>query len=203
MKKLIAGLILSLMGMGLVQAQFNTDSKMVGASSSMDFGLFSRKNKNTDTKTGTMAFNLNPRLGYFVDNMFAAGIDMDVNMSRRKFEDNDPTSSNSYTAGFFTRYYYQTASPVVPFGEFNAGLGRSVDKSTDFSGETVKSKNNILYTGVGGGAAFFLSDNFALETMLLYDLERQKNPDTDGKYLTHSFILKFGFTFFFSSVLQE
>ena len=85
----------------------------------------------------------------------------------------------------------------------DVGHSQSVDKSTDFSGETVKSKNNILYTGVGGGAAFFLSDNFALETMLLYDLERQRNTDKDGKYLTLSFILKFGFTFFFSSVLQE
>ena len=203
MKKFITGSILALLGMGLVQAQFNTDSKMVGASSSMDFGIFSRTDKESDIKTGTIKFDLNPRFGYFIDNMFAAGMDMGVSTSRKKVGENDPTSENEYTLGFFSRYYYQTASPVVPFGEINAGLGRSVSKSTVFTEEKVKYKDNILYAGAGVGAAFFLADNFALEGMLMYDLHRIKDLDTDGKHNTHGLLLKFGFTFFFNSLLQE
>ena len=203
MKKIVTGFILAFLAMGLVHSQFNTDSKMVGASSSMDFGFFSAKGGESDIKTKTIGFDFNPRFGYFVDNMFAAGMDMDLNIRRTKEGDLDPRSNNSYSVGFFSRYYYQTASPVVPFGEINAGLGRSVSKYTDFTGETAKSKHNLFYAGVGGGAAFFLADNFALEGMLLYDFERQKNTDTDGKYNTHGLLLKFGFTFFFNSLLQE
>jgi hypothetical protein len=203
MKKIITAFILAFLAMGLVHSQFNTDSKMVGASSSMDFGLFSSKDGGSDIKTKTITYDLNPRFGYFVDNRFAAGMDMDISMSRTKVGENDPTSSNSYTVGCFSRYYAQSVGSVVPFGEVNAGLGRSVSKSTDFSGETVKYKHNIFYAGAGGGAAFFLADNFALEGMLLYDFTRYKNPDTDGKHATHGLLLKFGFTFFFNSLLQE
>ncbi len=203
MKKIITVSILALLGIGLVQAQFNTDSKMVGASSSMDFGFFSQKDGGSDVKTKTIGFDLDPRFGYFIDNRFAAGVDMAINMNRTKVGDYDPTSSNSYTLGCFSRYYAQSVGSVVPFGEVNAGLGRSVSKSTDFMGETVKYKHNIFYAGAGGGAAFFLADNFALEGMLMYQYERQKNPDTDGKHSTHGLLLKFGFTFFFNSLLQE
>jgi hypothetical protein len=202
MKKLIAGILLAFMGMVLVQAQFNTDSKMVGASSAMNFGLFSQKDAASDVKTKTINFNLNPRFGYFVDNMFAAGMDMGISTSRTKIGDLDPYSYHTYTLGFFSRYYYQTAAPVVPFGEINAGLGRSVSKSVS-AGETVKSKHNIFYLGAGGGAAFFVADNFALEGLLLYNFNRQKNPDTDGKHNRHGLMLEFGFTFFFNSLLQE
>ena len=202
MKKIFVGLLLTVFWMGFVHAQFNTDSKMVGASTAMDFGFFSRTDKSTDENTKTMSFNLNPRFGYFIDNMFAAGMDMDISTSRSKFEDNDPYSYNSYTAGFFTRYYYQTAAPVVPFGEINGGLGRSVSKST-FMGETTKSKHNIIYVGAGGGAAFFVADNFALEGLLLYEFNRQKNPEGGGKHVTHGLMMQFGFTFFFNSLIQN
>ena len=202
MKKLFTGIILVVSGLGCIHAQFNTDSKMVGASSYMDLGLIAQKNKETDTKTKNMVFDINPRFGYFIDNMFAAGMDLDISMSRRKVGDLDPTSSNYYATGFFTRYYYQTASPVVPFGEFNAGLGRSVSKYVS-AGESFKTKQNILYAGAGAGAAFFLADNFALERLLIYTFRRQNNPETDVVNVTHSLMLECGFTFFFDSMLQQ
>ena len=106
------------------------------------------------------------------------------------------TLSSITTISFW--YRISSASTAIPFGEMNAGLGRDVYKTS--TGET---KQNILYVGVGGGAAFFLADNFALEGMLLYDFHRQKNIATDGINKKHGLLLKFGFTFFFSSILQE
>jgi len=203
MKKITAGIVLTFICLTMVNAQFNTDSKMVGASSALNLGLSSSKYAESDIKTNNLYLYMNPRFGYFIDNMFAAGMDLGISTSRSKEGENDPTSYNSYLAGFFTRYYYQTAAPVVPFGEVNAGIGRSVSKYTDFTDEVQKTKHNILYAGAGAGAAFFVADNFALEGLLIYTYSRQKNTATDGKSNQHGVAVEFGFTFFFNSLLQK
>jgi outer membrane protein len=185
-------------------AQFNTNSKMVGASSSLDFGLFSEKDGVTDEKTSYTHFDLTPKAGYFIRNRIGLGGELSFSSSRSKFEGAEPSTQTDWRIGPFARYYYKTVSWFVPFGEVGTGYGNDVVKSTDpFSGAELKTKHNVFYVGLGAGAALFLADNFSLEALLMYQFENAKNPEGGGSHATSGVMLQFGFSFYFNSLLQD
>ena len=185
-------------------AQFNTNSKMVGASSSLDFGLLSEKDGVTDEKTSITQFDLTPKAAYFIRNRIGIGGQLSLSSTRSKFEGGDPYSYTEWRIGPFARYYYKTVSWFVPFGEAGAGYGNDVDKYTDaITGEEFKAKHNVFYVGLGAGAALFLADNFSLEAMLMYHYENAKNPEGGGSHSTGGVMLGFGFSFYFNSLLQD
>ena len=112
-------------------AQFNTNSIMVGASSSLDFGLFWEKDDATDEKTSITQFDLTPKVAYFLQNRIALGGELYYSSSRDKVENSDPTVYTNWRIGPFSRYYYRTVSWFVPFGEAGIGYGNDIYKSTD------------------------------------------------------------------------
>lgn len=175
---------------------------MVGASSSMDFGFLSNKDKESGYRSNTIAIDLTPRAAYFISNGVGVGGDIGYYLSRSKTEDFDPSSSSGLRVGPFIRYYFKSVGPVRLFEEMNGGLGYSLSKYY-VMGEQQKNKHSIFYLGAGIGAAYFLADNFALEGMLNYSFERQKNRETKGIHNTHGVMLNFGFSFFFNSLLQD
>jgi opacity protein-like surface antigen len=184
-------------------AQFNTNSKMVGASSSLDFGLFAEKDDVTGEKTSLYQFDLTPKAAYFIQNRIAFGGELTYSASSSKLEGSDPTSTTNWYVGPFARYYYKTVSWFVPFGEAGLGYGNELYKWTDFSGASVKTKHNVYYARLGVGAAFFLADNFSLEGMLMYQWKKAKNPEGGGSHTTSGVMLGFGFVFYFNSLLQD
>ena len=183
-------------------SQFNSNSKMVGASSSLDFGFLSEKDDVSGEKTSIREFDLNPRAAYFLKNRIALGGDFNYASSRSKIDGSDPASDINWRIGPFARYYYKTVSWFVPFGEVKAGYGNDITKYS-FGGEEFKTKHNVWYVGLGVGAALFLADNFSLEAMLRYQYEKAKNPEGGGSHSTHGFMLGFGFSFYFNSLLQD
>jgi hypothetical protein len=202
MKTLTLSIILCVVSASLVTAQFNTGSKMVGASSSMDFGLLSSKDKDSEYRTNTITVDLTPRAAYFVSNGVGIGGDIMYSLSRSKTEDLNPSSNSGVSLGPFIRYYFKSVGPIRFFEEMNAGLGYSVSKYY-IGEEQQKNKHISYYLGAGIGAAYFLADNFALESMLNYSFEHQKNKTSGGSHNSHSIMLNFGFSFFFNSLLQE
>jgi hypothetical protein len=183
-------------------AQFNTGSKMVGASTSLDLGFSSQKDEGSDASTKYTTIDLNPRAAYFIQNGIAVGADLGYYLSRSKYDDNDPYTTTQFLIGPFGRYYYKSIGPVRPFAEVKLGGGTSATRSY-LDGEKTTTRHNILYAGAGVGAAFFLADNFALEALLGYTYEHQKNPETDLSHNIHDIMLSFGFSFYFNSLLQE
>ena len=202
MKTLLLTIVLFVLSASLITAQFNTGSKMVGASSAMDFGFLTTKDKESEYRTNTIAIDLTPRAAYFVSNGVGIGGDIEYYLSRSKTEDLDPSSSSGLIVGPFIRYYFKSVGPVRLFEEMNGGLGFSVSKYY-VAGEQQKNKHRIIYLGAGMGAAYFLADNFALEGMLNYSFENQKNKEMGGSHNTHAIMLNFGFSFFFNSLLQD
>ena len=73
MKKTTLSLIISITLIAGAGAQFNTNSKMVGASSSLDFGLFSQKDDVTGEKSSLYNFDLTPKAAYFIQLCFWPG----------------------------------------------------------------------------------------------------------------------------------
>lgn len=183
-------------------AQFNTGSKMVGASTSLDLGFSSQKYTGSNEATKYTTIDINPRAGYFIMNGIAVGGDLGYYFSRSKYDGDDPYTTTEFRIGPFGRYYYKSVGPVRPFGEVKLGGGTSAYRYY-VTGEKNTTRHNILYAGAGVGAAFFLADNFALEALLGYNYDHLKNPDTDEKQNNHGVMLSFGFSFYFNSLLQE
>jgi opacity protein-like surface antigen len=184
----------------LAHAQFNTHSKLIGASSSLDFGLFSQKDDVTDEKVSIYNFELTPKAAYFIQNRIALGGEIHLSTSSSKPEGSDAIKSSSWLIGPFGRYYYKTVSGFVPFGEAGLGFGREVDKMTDFSGSPYTITHNIFYWRLGVGASVFLADNFSLEPMLAFRWEKAKNPEGGGSHTTQGIMFGLGFVFYFDSL---
>jgi hypothetical protein len=182
-------------------AQFNTGSKMVGASTSVNLGFSSEKYVGSEATKYT-TIDLNPRAAYFIKNGIAIGGDLEYYLSRSKYNDDDPYTTTEFRIGPFGRYYYKSVGPVRPFGEIKLGGGTSTTRSY-VTGEKTTTRYNILYAGAGVGAAFFLAENFALEALLGYTYDHFKNSDADEKQNNHGVMLSFGFSFYFNSLLQE
>ena len=185
-------------------AQFNTNSIMVGASSTLDFGLLSEKDDVTDEKISISQFDLTPKVAYFLQNRIALGGELYYSSNRSKFEGGDPYIQKEWRIGPFARYYYKTVSWFVPFGEAGIGYGNDLIKSTDaITGEEFKTKHNVFYINLGVGASVFLADNFSLEALMMYQFDSAKNPEGGGGHTTHGVMLGFGFSYYFNSLLQD
>lgn len=184
-------------------AQFNTNSKMVGASSSLNIGLFSEKDDVSGEKTSLYSFDLTPKAAYFIRNRIALGGELSFAASSSKLEGSDPVSSTNWYLGPFGRYYYKTVSWFVPYGEAGVGIGKEITKITDYLGEPITYKHNVFYFRAGVGASLFLADNFALEGMLAYQFKKSKNPEGGGSHSTSGAVIGFGFVFYFNSLLQD
>ena len=201
MKNYLLSVILLVFLSNLTMAQFNTGSKMVGASTSLDLGFSSEKYVGSEATKYT-TIDLNPRAAYFVQNGIAVGGDLNYYLSRSKYSSDDPYTTTEFRIGPFGRYYYKSVGPVRPFGEVKLGGGSSTTRSY-VTGEKTTTRHNIFYAGAGVGAAFFLAENFALEAMLGYTYDHLKNQETDEKQNNHGVMLSFGFSFYFNSLLQE
>jgi hypothetical protein len=202
MKNIFLSIIILVFFCSFATAQFNTGSKMVGASTSLDLGISSQKYVNSAAATKYTSIDINPRAAYFVMNGFAIGGDLNYYLSRSKYDDNDPYTTTEFLIGPFSRYYYKSVGPVRPFGEVKLGGGTSATRYF-VNGGKITTRHNILYAGAGVGAAFFLTDNFSLEALLGYTYNHLKNPDADEKQNNHGIMLSFGFSFYFNSLLQE
>jgi hypothetical protein len=202
MKNIFLSIILLVFFCSFARAQFNTGSKMVGASTSLDLGFSSQKYSDSPDASKYTTIDINPRAAYFIMNGWAVGGDLNYYLLRSKYDGNDPYTQTEFRIGPFGRYYYKAVGPVRPFGELKLGGGTSATR-TFINGTKTTTRHNILYAGAGVGAAFFLADNFSLEALLGYTYEHQKNPDTDETSNSHGIALSFGFAFYFNSLLQE
>lgn len=111
-------------------------------------------------------FNFTPEAGYFVIDKLAAGLFLDYEYYKDvDQDDNDSYKYSSFIIGPFAKYYiidYKNFWPYV-----GAGIGFGADKSSWDGSDAHKSK--LLNYRLGGGVAYFLSDNVALDLFLGYN----------------------------------
>lgn len=133
-----------------------------------NIGFTSNNDKNLEEKNNS--FNFNPKVGYFLTDKIAAGVDLSVGST--KFEDYAAGSesinkTSDFGVGLFGRYYFLNVGQR--FKTYTQlGVRYSSEKGeTETAGVTVKNPAvNTIGAGLGLGANYFLTPKIAINVAL-------------------------------------
>jgi hypothetical protein len=145
---------------------------------------------------------LTPRLGYFVWDNFAAGLDLSLGYDQKKEGlSGDLYKTSTFGVGPFLRYYY----PVNNFYLYGEVFARYLTRTAniDFSDNTlienIETKGEILKYGLALGMSLPLNEQTFFDTSIGYNFSRT-NPDVNGEYddywTAQIFSLQLGFSIF-------
>jgi outer membrane protein len=135
-------------------------------------------------ETKTSSINFNPKLGYFIGDKLALGVELDVFSGKRTQTDftvtpNDVNElkTDGFAAGVFARYYFlDLGQRFKTYAE--AGLGFGSSKTVNNSVETLKTSS--VGFGIDLGMNYFLTNRFAisfgLNNVLSYSSSTSKTP---------------------------
>lgn len=191
-------------------AQMNKGNLLLGASSNfnifgsgnnmeyMSIGFSTIKYDDTpDEKDKLISLNLNPKVGYFIIDNLAIGLDLNVGFSNQKSDDGSSTNNALIGVGPFVRYYVGKKK-IKPFLEANS-LFSTVNSKYDFDSEETEVKSKIKSFGGGVGIAIPMGDKFCFDALLSYSnltlKEDVRGIDRYGLKI-NSIGLKLGFTVF-------
>jgi outer membrane protein len=166
MKKTIVTLVVMLFAAAGAFAQVEKGTILVGASSNAGFTSFKQK----DADESTSQFNINAKVGYFVIDNLALGL----NLGYTSVKD----LGSSTAIGAFGRYYVN--GKIIIGAGFNSNKEKDDVSDTDFSYTTIP---------LEVGYAAFITDNIAIEPALGYTLY---SGDLEGS----AFGLNVGFTLY-------
>ena len=176
----LAGTGSSLMSLGFSTMKYKSDSD--------DF-----EERDPDKET---SFNLLPKVGYFVIDNLALGLDISIGYSNTKSGESDNKyETTMFSVGPFIRYYFQTKS-VLPFIEADASFGGQHIKDESNDNDS-KDKFSIMSFGGGIGLAAPLGERIMFDVLAGYDsLTIKDKEDNDDNYRTviGTLGLKIGFT---------
>lgn len=116
--------------------------------------------------------NLVPRIGYFIADNIALGLDVNLSYSLIKNESSGESQSYLFGGlGCFGRIYFPLTK-VYPFVELNAGLGNALlnEKITSYFYQESNESESFFYNLGGGlGLAFPLGKSFTFDIIAGYD----------------------------------
>ena len=141
----------------------------------------------------TTTTSINPKVGYFVTENIAAGIQGGVGLSKGKMGDIDAVDAITYSAGLFGRYYISPKKQFSVFAELGVNY---VATSNDFfkpegSTTAAKMKQNGFGAAFGPGINYFIAKNFAIEAGLgVLAYSNQKMDLMGAEVKTNSFALR-------------
>ena len=137
-----------------------------------------------------------PKVGYFLTDNLAAGIDLAFGWGKTEIPLTDfsvKANNALFGAGPFVRYYVPKGK-ILPFAEVNSIFGNQRTR-TDMIGDT---EGNTGITNIGGGLglALLLGERSSFDLLLNYSSNRA-NFESDGFYTRQNTIgIKFGYTIF-------
>jgi hypothetical protein len=161
MKKIVLSVVTIIALCAAAHAQTDKGDWMVGG------------NMIINTTSGNTQFTLHPNAGYFFARNFAAGADFQLSFGK--------TEQRKYTVfsvGPFARYYFDLKNDQLKLllhGSF--GIGTQTDKYPTF-----KNSSTTTEIFVGGGAAYFINQNVALEGIAGYNNTKVENIDASGGF---------------------
>ena len=197
------------------KAQMNQGKVLIGLSSRMgvyslisststdifSLGFSSIKSKSDaadfeeDPADKMSSINFQPKIGIFVIDNLALGLDFSLATFKYKEEsDDDETTISTFGVGPFIRYYLP-AEKIAPFFEANAVFGSRKYK-WDPSDED---KSSLFAIGGGAGVAVPLGDKVTFDLLIGYNSyeEKDKEDNEDNfRTVTGTFGIKFGFIVF-------
>jgi outer membrane protein len=122
----------------------------------------------TTDKTSSFGFSISPRVGKFLTEKVAVGLEVDFNYNHSKTPGVNEVISNSSTIGFspFLRYYVISFNKFSVFGQGNVGLSFSGSSTKTNGTSNDGPKITRISLNIAPGLAYDLSDKLSLETSL-------------------------------------
>jgi hypothetical protein len=165
MRKLTIALFFLLVSTVVTFAQTQQGNFLLGGGFGVSFG-----NKQIETpgpnnttivsKSRSTSLSFNPRVGFFIVNGFALGLDAEFRSTGERNRDNDVRTTSSYfTLGPFVRYYF----PINVFLDGRAGFGSGKGAASAGYNDA-----KVFSYSFGAGYAAFLNDYVALEPIIRY-----------------------------------
>ena len=150
----------------------------------------------------TLGFSFNPNVSYFFAKQLSIGLALPYSTNKSSSSGSPDTKVSSISVGPMIRYYFPFNKMAV-FPELQYTFGQQTTTGPVFSPqtgtvtvETIKSKLNMLRTGVG--VTYFLNSSIGVEGLLYY--LKSENKYDDGSQLSSSvsqFGINFGFQIYF------
>lgn len=214
--KLLAIIVFSFNSL-LVNAQTSKGKILVGASSNfgltgsgsdfMTVGFSTAKDKSDASGSGqsekqkSTSLNLVPKVGYFIADNLALGLDFNLGFSSNRSEDSEFKSNQTiFTVGPFVRYYIPTSS-ILPFLELSGSFGSAKTKN-EYGSPFIDDSEfvaSIVTFGGGAGVALPLGEKVTFDVSAGYYSttikDKEDNPDND-RTVIGTLGLKLGFTVF-------
>jgi len=160
MKKLILSLGFIIL-FTAIHAQTNRGDWMIGG------------NLRINTTESNNEFTFQPMAGYFFAKGFAAGAEFKLSFSKFGAE-----KSTALGAGPFARYYFNlNNSSFKPLIHSSFMMETVTTKQNG-----VKNSNTVSSLFIGGGAAYFINENVALEAIAGYNRSKYENVDSEGGF---------------------
>lgn len=168
----------------LLTAQTEQGKCFLQGSSNLGLDFGKNKYKHGGTTYGNykyFEFEFTPMAGYTIIDNLPVGLFMDVDLYKKTdIEDDDFSSTNSFSFGPFARYYFLDLDGFKPFAEAGIGIGTYSHKYDWGDGEE---KDNAFafefWAGVGG--TYFFTDSFGLDAMIGYEKESYKYKAEDDE----------------------
>ncbi|MGE5109184.1 MAG: outer membrane beta-barrel protein [Sphingobacteriales bacterium] len=127
-----------------------------------------------NTTSGDNSFTLAPSAGYFFGKNFAVG--SEITLSFSKLGD---AKTSIVGFGPFVRYYFELKDP-----KFKPLIHASFDVLSVTDKTPIdKTTNTATSFFIGGGGAYFINDNVALEGVLGYNNTKVENLSAEGGFL--------------------
>jgi hypothetical protein len=151
--------------------------------------------------TKITSLNLMPKVGFFVIDNLALGLDINLATTTSKSGGSDDKSTLSLlSAGPFVRYYIPSGS-VFPFLEVGGSLG-TVTSKNDYNGSESKSKSSANTYWAGAGLAFPVGERVTIDLLAGYHSMTLKNKEdnpNNSRYVIGSVGIKLGVVVFLGS----
>ncbi len=165
-------------------------SSMSSGSDIFKFGYSTTKTKSdtdgSENQDKSVSIFINPKVGYFVIDNLAIGLDLNVGFSTSKYlEDDDKYSYSTLIVGPFVRYYIPTTK-VLPFCELSGSFG-TLNSKSDYSDnsyrEDRKDKTGIMTFGGGIGLAAPLGERVMVDVLAGYNsfIYKHKEDNEDNE----------------------
>ena len=193
----------------ILSAQTSKGKFFIGAdftgSQNLEFSITQSKSDSDSgddpVKTKGFSFDLMPKVGYFVIDNLALGLDFTLSAGFSKNTD-DEYNHNSilFAAGPLIRYYIPTKK-VIPFAEAYYSIGSYKGKSDYFAYEN-SFKYAVQYYGLGLGISVPLGEKVSFDALAGYSnsvtKEKEDNENND-RLVRGNFGVKLGFSVFLGS----
>ncbi|RYY19875.1 MAG: hypothetical protein EOO04_21105 [Chitinophagaceae bacterium] len=126
-----------------------------------------------NTTESNKEFTFQPTAGYFFAKSFAAGTEFKLSFSKFGGE-----KTNSFGIGPFARYYFNLRdASFKPLVHSSFTLETVTTRQNN-----IKNRNTVTSLFIGGGGAYFINENVALEALAGYNRSKYENLDSQGGF---------------------